>query len=158
MKIQQIDVKSFLIGLLCMVIIISMSYAQSNNAKLASIKIDLPNSDFKKAFGSGANIAYKVGLVSNRSTRFKTDSLTFTPVIDQFKTMVEIKLGETESLVNGQKLKHSAFKSEFIIKGYEQLTANVKNADFGTIKVNHKNGVIYSVTLLRDRQDYILFE
>lgn len=135
-----------------------MNIFAQNNAKLVNFKISLPETPFKKAFGMGANVVHTVGFISNRSTRFKVDSLTFAPIIDQYRTMVEIKLGDTESLVNGQKLKHSTWKSEFTIKGYEQLTANVKNADFGTIKINVKNGVIYSVTLLRFNNDYILFE
>jgi hypothetical protein len=123
-----------------------------NNAKLVNFKVELPASDFKKAFGNGSNLLHQVGFISRRSTQTKDGS------ISQVQNLIEFALGETESIINGNRVKHSQLENETNIKGYLTLTANVKKGDFKTLKINYKNGVIYSICLIKNNFNYILFE
>jgi hypothetical protein len=149
---SKINFKSLAIIFACCFGIVALSYGQVSIKKFLNIKTELPNSDFKTAFGAGANVLHTVGFVSNRSTRVKGES------IDQSVNIVQIKLGETETLINGQLVKHAPFVKEFEIKGFSNLSAETKNADFSYIKMNVKNGIVYSITLLRFNNDYVLFE
>ena len=78
--------------------------------------------------------------------------------VHQAQQLVEFNFGETESIINGVKVKHTKFESEGYFKGYSVMIAYTKKADFSQIIVTHKNGLIYSVTLLKTNHDYILFE
>lgn len=129
-----------------------MSILNAQNSKLINYRVELPQSDFKKAFGSGSNLLHQVGFISRRSTHTTKDS------ISQVQSLVEFALGESESIINGYPVKHSIFENEASIRGYQTLTSNVEKGDFKTIKINYKNGVIYSVCLIKNNFNFILFE
>jgi hypothetical protein len=73
---------------------------------------------------------------------------------DISETLSSIKVGKSETQINGVTVEHSKFKSV----GYGGQKATVKTGDFNYIVIQYQEGKVKRVTLFKNPNDFLLFE